>query len=672
MDKDDKTRSENETGADSIVDNLNDNRDKCEANLRDQPSPLMIGRVIAGRYQLESLVGNGGMCDVYRAKDLLLESAEEDQPFVAIKILQDSLKNQPDAAKLLIKEAKKTQNLSHPNIIRVHDFGVDGSDYYLVMEWLDGQTLDEVLKGHRPHGLSLARSSTLIKQLISALKYAHENHVVHADLKPSNIMLMRNGQIKIFDFGVAQALSSLRADQYSIEPTPAPVALTGYTPIYASPERMKNVSPTISDDVFAFSCIVYELLSSKHAFGRKTAQEAWDLNLLPTKPRNASNACWKALRKGLSFHADERIGSIELLAQSLDGKNWKALGLTLALFSLVIGSGYGYYQQHIKLEQAKQKFTTLEQEISDNLQVMDSDPSYLVENLDTLSSAYHVQTLALLRKHQTEIITNYQFKISELLNEKNRAHPDYYSAQTLLEEATNLYPDSYSLALTTNNINQAWHRTTESLAHQINTRLEQGKYGEDGQDKSIFELYLELKTVKKEYPLKISDTAKKAYHKHFTQAYEQLDVITLTQLLKTADTFFVDDQELNALVTQGRSLKHSIEQMASYRQAIEDGIDAPFPTQAALQLYQSQFSELQQEIKRSTTVKKLDALTLDFDAIRQDFPAEFSYVSDTRHLIADKYLKFSDYLLKRKRTKRAQAVMKKAQKFMSSGNTSTQ
>ncbi|KXI21214.1 protein kinase domain-containing protein [Photobacterium sanguinicancri] len=127
----------------------------------------LINTVIKGRYRIESRIGNGGMCNVYRATDLLLEAAGVANPFVAIKALQNEFINQPDAAKVLIHEAQTTQKLSHPNIIRVYDFGIDKKVYYIVMEYLDGETLDVVIQRSRPHGLPYKRAIPLLDQMMS-------------------------------------------------------------------------------------------------------------------------------------------------------------------------------------------------------------------------------------------------------------------------------------------------------------------------------------------------------------------------------------------------------------------------------------------------------------------------------------------------------------------------
>ena len=158
-----------------------------------------------GRFELESLIGEGGMGVVYRAVDRLKKEMHERDPYVAIKILNANLHRYPSALIALQRETRKAQLLAHENIINVHSFDRDGSIVYITMELLDGQSLRTLVAENAATGLPAAEAIPMIRSMAKALAYAHENDIVHSDFKPANVFLTREKQIKVLDFGLARA-----------------------------------------------------------------------------------------------------------------------------------------------------------------------------------------------------------------------------------------------------------------------------------------------------------------------------------------------------------------------------------------------------------------------------------------------------------------------------------
>ncbi|GDY25319.1 serine/threonine protein kinase [Agarivorans sp. Toyoura001] len=627
------------------------------------PNDQMLNRVIKKRYQIEGLVGHGGMCDVYRAKDLLLEAAGDSQPYVAIKLLQKEFHDQPDAARILIREARKTQRLSHPNIIRVYDFGVDQEDYYLVMEWLDGQTLDEVIKSHRPNGLSYKSSLALLQQLTSALSYAHENGVVHADLKPGNIMLSRDGTIKIFDFGVSRALN-LNADQYAADKPEETSPVSGFTPTYASPELLDGAAPSIADDVFAFSCIAYELLSSKHPFNRKTANQAAKEKIIPAKPKHAPLIRWASLKKGLKFELNQRTTDLSKLEKGLTNSYFKPTFAVACGIALIGSVAYGYQQTELQFNQSQQALETLQRVELANQELVALTPQQFLPILSTIPVKQHVPKQAMLRDKQRLVIDYYEKQIDDLLNNRDSAYPDYYAIQSLLQEVNRIYPDSYSLALIAEDVNQGWMGTVEALSQRLDTNLEQGRYqhSEDGDD--IYLIYQDLLQVRTDYQFAPNEKSEKMFTQLFDKAADDLDVVALADMISAGETFFANSEQQQARIARAAELKSSISAMAEYKQAIANEQEADFPYQAAEVFYQNHFAQMQERIDGLTRVKTLDKMAREVDVMAKELPNDFSHLVETRQSMANKYLRFSDYLLKKRRTKEASAVMKKAQDLM--------
>jgi eukaryotic-like serine/threonine-protein kinase len=208
------------------------------------------GRVLAGRYELGLVLGAGGMATVYLADDRVLERQ------VAVKVLSASYALDPLAVERFRAEACTAARLSHPNIVAVFDSGSDAGVHYLVMEYVPGQTLAQLLRRRGP--LPPWRAAELTSQVCAALATAHAHGVVHRDVKPGNVLLDRDGRVKVADFGIAKAAA-------------AP-ALTGDgmvlgTAAYLSPEQAQGEPVDPRSDVYALGCVLYELLTGAPPFG---------------------------------------------------------------------------------------------------------------------------------------------------------------------------------------------------------------------------------------------------------------------------------------------------------------------------------------------------------------------------------------------------------------------
>ena len=162
--------------------------------------PVSDARLYSHRYQVTHLIARGGMAMVYRAQDLLLNRP------VALKILYPELSADPLFVERFRREAQAAAKLSHPNIVPVFDWGEDEGTYFIVMELVEGRSLAEVLHGGAT--LTPARTAQLAAQVAAALNYAHRTGMVHRDVKPGNILITADAQVKVTDFGIAQAMSS--------------------------------------------------------------------------------------------------------------------------------------------------------------------------------------------------------------------------------------------------------------------------------------------------------------------------------------------------------------------------------------------------------------------------------------------------------------------------------
>ena len=214
------------------------------------------GQRINDRYEIVKSIGEGGMANVYLAIDVILDRK------VAIKILRGDLANDEKFIRRFQREALSASSLSHPNIVEMYDVGEDNGNYYIVMEYVEGKTLKQLLK--KRGNLTVSEAVDIMLQLTDGMTHAHDSYIIHRDLKPQNIMIQENGQIKITDFGIAMALNSTQLTQ-----TNSVMGSVHYLP----PEQANGKGSTIKSDIYSMGILFYELLTGVLPFKGENAVE---------------------------------------------------------------------------------------------------------------------------------------------------------------------------------------------------------------------------------------------------------------------------------------------------------------------------------------------------------------------------------------------------------------
>jgi len=306
---------------------------------------LKIGSVLNKRFVLRQVLGSGGMGTVFRATDLRRQEAHDQQPDVALKVLNEEFRDDPELLIALQRETKKSQMLAHPNIVRVYDFDRDGRNIFMVMELLEGKTLSQYIREIAPQGgIPFDKAWSIIEGLALALGYAHKKNIIHLDLKPGNIFITDSGEVKVLDFGIACATGW--QDRHGHDLTLFNIRdLDALTPAYASLEMFENRDPDPRDDIYALACVSYELLAGKHPFGKLSAQKALEVKLQPSVIPGLNRRQWKAMTHALALKREDRTVSIAQFLDEIAPKSPRPniLGVAAVAALIAIVGGYAYF-----------------------------------------------------------------------------------------------------------------------------------------------------------------------------------------------------------------------------------------------------------------------------------------------------------------------------------------
>ncbi|UQZ36342.1 serine/threonine protein kinase [Paenibacillus sp. PK3_47] len=267
----------------------------------------MIGHELGGRYQVIERIGGGGMALVYRAHDILLNRN------VAIKVLRNQFVHDEEFIRRFRREAQSAASLSHPNVVSIYDVGQEEDIHYIVMEYIEGHNLNEIIKERAP--LQVDEAVRIASQICDALDHAHQNQIIHRDIKPHNILIGRNGRVKVTDFGIARAVTSTTITQTG--------SVVGSVH-YFSPEHAKGVTTGEKSDLYSLGIVLYQMLTGVLPFlgespisvALKHLQEEFEEPrvLNPLIPQSVENVILRSMRK----NPDERYQSAKQMLQDLE------------------------------------------------------------------------------------------------------------------------------------------------------------------------------------------------------------------------------------------------------------------------------------------------------------------------------------------------------------------
>ncbi|HKS54798.1 MAG TPA: protein kinase, partial [Steroidobacteraceae bacterium] len=332
-----------------------------QALRKPQPKDSAPKDILRDRYELLSILGRGSSGTVYKALDRHRAHLADSARYVAVKVLKLDYQARPEALAELEREFHQAQSLSHPNIVSVFDLDKDGDTNFIVMELLQGELLADILLRLRGP-MQRQHAMAIISSVGAALAHAHRRDIVHADLKPRNIMITSSGEVRVLDFGFA------RSRALDLHTASALDAIPASAPAYASVERVNGSEPHPSDDVYSLACIAYELLSGQHPFGGRSAVLARANGRRPRNIPGLTRKQMQTLSRALLWGRGERkIDVVDLLAGlacaeapnklvppeqlvAYDGRGrWRRRALGFLVFLLMVGTatlGFIYLERN--------------------------------------------------------------------------------------------------------------------------------------------------------------------------------------------------------------------------------------------------------------------------------------------------------------------------------------
>jgi len=265
------------------------------------PGEIAPGRLLRERYVIVERIGTGGTGTVFKALDRYRASLPDAEQHVALKVLHVGSESPDQAMKDLARELHSGRALSHRNIVRIYELDRDQEIVFFTMELLDGELLRDFIDRMRPNPIPRSQAWQIIRQLGDGLQHAHDRGIVHGDLKPQNLFLTRNGELRILDFGAAQTVVT-PPPTHGVSETQA----TYGTPAYASCEQLEGRAADPSDDLYEFAVICFQLLAGMHPFAGRPATQARNYDVRANRPVGLTGDQWRVLQAGLSWHRSGR------------------------------------------------------------------------------------------------------------------------------------------------------------------------------------------------------------------------------------------------------------------------------------------------------------------------------------------------------------------------------
>lgn len=553
---------------------------------------LGTGSVLKDRFELISVLGEGGMGKVYKARDLLKVEAKDKNPYIAVKTLSGDFKQHPESFIALQRESSKAQRLAHPNIATVFDFDRDGGTVYMTMELMEGEELARYIKHLPPGGLPVSEAMGLIKQLCDGLAYAHSKSLVHSDFKPGNAFLLKDGTLKLLDFGIARA-SKTKLDASGETTVFDPGQLGALTPAYATLEMFDGLDPDPRDDIYALACVSYELLTGKHPFNKLSAPKVREKGLKPVSVNKLNKRQNRALMHALALKRDDRTSSVEEFWEDLRPKKsylkQYAIGGSISIIVLA-ALGYKPVVDYINTRRNNQVIAQI-----DSGSVGIPQSLQMIASLDKDSQRY------ILDNAKDRIIKYFEQQAEDLVDDTKGKY-NFSEALKKIDTATQYYSDSAELAQERASLKSRLSNLMLKMNDQFQAELKNGKLMPEAGE-NITDTIKILKAAEPQSSLLNNAVLIGRYADMIRQNVKSDDYQQADQILKVALDYAPKDAELLNLQDQvKRELKR--EQDAQSIARLETQIKAAAPHLHAL----NDFEKVRDDMLKLHALSPDDAL----------------------------------------------------------------
>ncbi|HTU66920.1 MAG TPA: protein kinase [Steroidobacteraceae bacterium] len=546
-------------------------------------APLQPGDTIKDRFVLEDIIGKGGMGIVFKARDLRWEEAQDRNPYVAVKVLNEDFKRHPESLKALQRESRKAQNLAHPNVVTVYQFDRDGANVFMVMELLEGEPLDKFIKRHDAGGMPAKTALKYTAHMARALAYAHEQGIIHSDFKPANAYITRDGVVKVFDFGISRAAK--RSDKVSGSMTLFdPGTLGALTPAYASVEMIEGEEPDPRDDIYALACVFYELLTGKHPFNKQSAVQARDAKMSPAPVPGLARSQWKGLQKGLSFKREQRSASVmsflnDVSPQRTSPAKWIAVAAGVVVIGVGVALFLPGYLEKRRLQEIAEIFRG-------------GEDALVPEALERLAKLTPEQRGTLLTDQGARegLLTYFEKQIDAATDESKQRY-EFTRAFALIARAQAIFPDSSRVDAKKKALEDRQNDLINRLSRRFDDALAKGWLIDDQNSENASKVLAVLKKVQPNHPLLTDKRLVIAYVEQADSALDRSNVALADKLIAGGLALAPQDSSLKDLGDRVRVAAAS-QQSAQRVRTLRASIDTALGASPALEAFDRKRNEL--------------------------------------------------------------------------------
>ncbi|WP_163831901.1 serine/threonine-protein kinase [Spartinivicinus ruber] len=605
---------------------------------------IRVGSVLKERFELVKILGSGGMGVVYKALDRRKQEANDRQPYVAIKVLNEEFRQHPESLVALQRESSKAQELAHPNIATVYDFDRENDVVFMTMEWLQGKALDELIREDYPDGMPMQKVLKIARGVANGLSYAHKRGIIHSDFKPSNVFVVSDGTAKVFDFGIARAVSS-QAHGEGEQTLFDAGQLGALTPAYASLEMLLGQEPDIRDDLYAFACVIYECITGTHPFKKLSALKAREEKKQPAKIKQLSSNRWKALASALAFNKENRPKTVDEFINAFAGQpKRRALTLVGVLMALMLGAapvGYNMVKSILADQRANEVIRAIHQ----------------------LPSERALEAFNLIEQEepnvQEKVIDEAKKTILELLEakamqqvSKEEQRFDFVGARNVISQGNRYYPDSAQLNALFDKIQARQDQLINYFYQEFNVLLDENKIYPKESERDVLDIIAVVRKIDPEHVMLSDPRLAIAYSEAASEAIRSGKIDLADKILATAILLYPEDKRLIDLVDRVRVVRGQNTQ----------GVDRN--TIAAI-LANNSIETIKQEIEQMLRQPFSHAnwgleLEQKYEAIKSKLTNGDDWLMSTQQQMALTYLEHAKQMRQAKRYSAARNDLKKA------------